>query len=135
MKNQKWIVLLAFIAISTSAFSQVGVVNCDPPGRTVISSASYNGAVLAWTPGENTTNWVIEVGLSGFSPGANRQTNLYYHSILTPTPRIFKGLSGLEMGTNYDLYIRSDCDENGNSIWTGPFTFTTRNYINIDIER
>ena len=34
-------------------------------------------------------------------------------------------LSGLNSYTNYDFYVQAVCDSGSNSIWSGPFSFTT----------
>jgi len=127
MKNQKWIVLLFMIAMSTMAFSQsIGVVECNAPEQATVTAVSFNAVAFTWVPGENTTGWIIEVGPRGFIPGYDHQTNIYYHSISKFAPVVTKWLTGLEMDQVYDVFIRSDCDENGKSQWQGPFTFKTR---------
>ncbi|KAA1243548.1 fibronectin type III domain-containing protein [Aquimarina sp. RZ0] len=70
---------------------------------------------LGWTD-ENSTEWEIEYGLSGF------QINSGTKVLTTTNPYEITGLDSL---TNYDFYIRSTCSEGGESSVIGPISVTT----------
>ena len=75
-------------------------------------SAKYN-----WTELGAANSWEIEYGPSGFAPNSGTTIN----NIIVEHQTI----NGLSPSTDYDWYVRSDCGANGNSIWAGPFSFTT----------
>lgn len=127
MKNQKWIVLLIMVAMSTVGFSQRGVLDCPTPEHTKISQVTTESATLNWAPGEGTTSWVIEVGQVGFTPGSGIHTNLYNFTLMGETPYVSKKLTGLNNNFQYEAYIQTDCGEGGNSEWMGPYSFLTGN--------
>ena len=71
---------------------------------------------LSWTAGGTETSWeVINQVAGGPAPtdvdsGTAASTNPYQISGLTP-------------GTNYEYYVRANCDASGFSIWSGPFAY------------
>lgn len=113
------------LAISTMAYSQAVLSSCEPPMEVTINQITPSSVALNWCPAGRTTNWVVEVGATNFIPGRGQQTNLYYQSISRKTPVVSKNLMSLNHDTYYDLYIKTDCDDNGTSQWIGPFSFKT----------
>ncbi|WP_047546905.1 T9SS type A sorting domain-containing protein [Psychroserpens sp. Hel_I_66] len=43
----------------------------------------------------------------------------------TPTTNVSSG-DVLTLDTDYDIYVQTDCDTDGTSVWAGPFGFTTQ---------
>ena len=75
------------------------------------------------------TNYEIKYGTTGFDVNSagtliSNISDTTYH------------LTGLTVSTTYDIYVRTNCEDNDNSIWAGPFTFTTncqlRTYLTFD---
>lgn len=60
--------------------------------------------------------WQIQYGLSGFTLGTGTTI-----SNITTTSYT---LTGLEIGSTYDWYIRTDCSNGNYSSWVGKITFT-----------
>jgi hypothetical protein len=81
---------------------------------TSVTSTSVN---LEWTAGSNETQWNLEYGPAGFTPGTGTVANA-----VTTNPYAITGLNG---NTAYDFYVQADCGANGTSNMTGPGTFTT----------
>ncbi|WP_205728646.1 choice-of-anchor J domain-containing protein, partial [Flavobacterium sp. J27] len=74
-------------------------------------------ATLNWTSPNTATQWEIEYGPTGFTPGTG--------TIITVTsapPYVLNNLSPL---TNYSFYVRSLCASDNTSSWVGPSNFTT----------
>src|SRR5690606_7768632 len=97
-------------------FMVIAPPTCMPPSALTHTQLSMTSAELSWT--SDGTLFDIEWGLAGFTPTGN------------PTPD-FQGvgssviLTGLTVDTNYQYYVRRDCgDEDGTSMWVGPYTFS-----------
>ena len=86
----------------------------SPTALTAV--ATSNGATLSWTENGTATDWEVEVGPAGFAPtGTATHPN-------TTNPTI---LTGLTPSTSYEYYVRSVCSPSDQSIWKGPFAFST----------
>lgn len=90
---------------------------CDQPLDLNANSITSESANLTWTNGSFETLWDIEYGVQGFQLGTGTQvlgvnTNPYT-------------LSGLDVATNYQYFVRAVCTGNVPSAWSGPFSFTT----------
>ncbi len=86
-----------------------------PPANITFSNIEDVSANVAWTQAGSPNSWDIEILTSGGTPTGtptyNTTTNPY-------------GFTGLTASTAYDVYMRADYT-GGNSVWVGPFTFTT----------
>ncbi len=93
------------------------IPSCLPPTSLTVTNITSASADLGWTENGTATVWDIEWGTSGFTP--------------TGTPNIVAtttnphNLTGLTSNTAYSFYVRSSCGTNGESTWSGPFSFTT----------
>lgn len=94
-------------------FNQVA---CNAPSNLSANNITTTTAELTWDTNSNNTNWNIEYGITGFTPG-----NGTLISSISNNPY---QLSGLTPSTIYDFYIQSNCN-NSESGWTGPYTFST----------
>ncbi len=94
------------------------LLTCPSPsafGGIVLSSDSIS---LSWMPGDSSeTEWLIEYGVSGFTPGTGMQMSVFGSPADTVT--------GLMGATDYDFYLQGVCDVADSSFWIGPITFTT----------
>jgi hypothetical protein len=89
------------------------------PKPLALSAATANtSATLGWNGPENATEWDVEFGLEGFSPtGIPTYAGILIESLT---------LIELESLTDYEFYVRADCDVDGESGWSGPFEFSTK---------
>jgi large repetitive protein len=95
------------------------VSRCLAPTRLgVVGTPTATGANLTWTENNSATAWEIEVVKATDTPTGSGQS----YSGELPYPA-----TGLESSTVYNFYVRSKCQADGtnNSVWAGPFTFTT----------
>ncbi len=88
---------------------------CPSPTNLTATNITQTSATLSWVAG-GASNWDLEYGLSGFTPGSGTQ-------IHTTIPSYT--VSGLTSGMGYDFYVRSTCGLGYASSWAGPYTFTT----------
>ena len=93
---------------------------CIPPSGLAAINITTTDAQLSFVSGSTGGSYTIVYGPTGFNlnggAGGTPLTNTF-----SPT-----GLSGLTPGTSYDFYVRRDCGNGDLSVFTGPFTFTTR---------
>ena len=74
---------------------------CDAPENLVVSGVTNHAATLSWDEGGNETEWQVYV----FPEGANLASATPYPVQNNPTLT----LSGLEVGTRYNVYVRAVC--------------------------
>ncbi|MDD3876082.1 MAG: choice-of-anchor J domain-containing protein [Bacteroidales bacterium] len=86
------------------------------PGTITSTNPTLNSIDLAWTEWVPASQWQIEYGLSGFTPGSGTLV------IANSNPST---LSGLNASSTYQAYVRSICAPGDTSVWRGPFTFST----------
>jgi hypothetical protein len=92
-------------------------VACPQPSALAASSITASSANLSWNIGCSETMWDVHVTTSGSGAPTGTPSNPDVSSPFS--------VSGLVPGTVYEFYVRADCQTNGTSLWTGPFTFTT----------
>ena len=89
--------------------------SCLAPSDIVFSEIGTDSVVVEWTENGDAVDWVIEYGMSGFTPGTGTIVNT------TDNPDT---LTGLDQNTEYDVYVWSDCGS-GDLSDTISGTFTT----------
>ena len=91
---------------------------CLAPTSLIATNITANSVDLGWTENGSSTIWDIEWGTTGFTPTGTP-------TIVGTTTNPYS-LTGLVADTSYSFYVRADCGStNGQSIWSGPFNFTT----------
>ncbi|WP_040254530.1 fibronectin type III domain-containing protein, partial [Psychroserpens mesophilus] len=120
-------VLLRFAFASDGSVQDEGVgfdtvnifeVTCLEPSGITISNITDITADITWTPGGTETDWEVVVQTAG--------TGAPTGSGLATTANNPYSVSGLTAITDYEVYVRSDC--NGEfSPWVGPINFRTFN--------
>lgn len=89
-------------------------VVCASPTGIAVSSITENSASVSWT--ESGSNFSIQYGVDGFTLGSGTIVN----SISSPY-----NFSSLNSGTDYSFYIKKYCTSPNESVWAGPYSFTT----------
>ena len=89
--------------------------SCPKPKNVVLSNIGGTSVQVAWTSG-GATNWQIEYGPTGFTPGSGTLINV------SNNPFTIGGLAG---NTTYDVYVRDSCGPINFSPWAQKETFTT----------
>ncbi len=90
---------------------------CAAVTAPTIANVLDTQAELGWTAGGTETQWIIEYGPTGFTPGTGTSVTT------TTNPYVLTGLTG---STAYDFYVASDCGAQGTGMPVGPVTFVTQ---------
>ncbi len=88
---------------------------CQPPLDITLDSVVMHTASLSWTD-NGSVSYQIQYGPVGFTPGSGTTVN-------TTTNHVT--LTNLPFETQYDVYLRGNCDGVHISNWNGPFHFTS----------
>ena len=72
-----------------------------------------------WEDINNTNEFDVEYGAPGFTVGSGNEIG---SQVATDT---VTSITGLDPNTSYDIYVRADCGNDGQSNWFGPLTVTT----------
>lgn len=91
---------------------------CPQPTNFALVQASLIDAEFSWTAGGSETQWQIQYGPQGFTPGTGTFVNV------TTNPFT---LTNLTPNTFYQAYIRAICTAGDSSYWTPPVSFNTFN--------
>ena len=81
---------------------QFTLLTCPAPENLVATSTSAHSISANWDAGA-ATSWIVEYGVSGFTPGLGTSVGTATNSIT---------LTGLAPVTSYDIYVRSVCSAN-----------------------
>ena len=87
---------------------------CFKP-TAIASTASTTSSITGWTTG-GATNWQIEYGAPGFTPGTG--------TIVNATTNPFT-VTGLNPSSFYDFWLRDSCSATDLSDWAGPYSAST----------
>ncbi len=90
--------------------------NCLVSTNLSAFNITNSGASVTWTPGGSASNWLVQYGTSGFTPGTGT---------FVATANDTVNLSGLLAQTKYDVYVQDSCGINNTSVLLGPISFTT----------
>jgi len=93
------------------------VPDCLTPTDLEVADITNNSVNLSWTAGGTETDYeyVIQDAGTGEPTGAG----------IAVTGATTVTVNTLTAATDYEIYVRSNCDANGFSAWVGPETFTT----------
>jgi gliding motility-associated-like protein len=86
-------------------------VSCPQPTAVTSVSTSLTEATVSWTENGSATQWEIIVSPSPSTPPTAASTGI----IVNSNPA---NLSGLTVGTFYDVYVRALCGPGDNSTWS-----------------
>jgi dienelactone hydrolase len=92
---------------------------CNPPLGLNASNITATSADISWNPSGSESLWNIELGATGFIPGAGAAITTYNSINSNPF-----SLSGLSASTTYEFYVQADCGGEL-STWAGPFQFSS----------
>jgi len=104
MKKLLLLILLVF------SFSR-SQAQCPPITQMSYSGYTGTSVVIEWNAVGTPTFWEIEYGIHGFTQGTGVLVTMFN----TPFT-----IAGLSTNTTYDVYIRSVCNQNQVSAFTGP---------------
>jgi hypothetical protein len=91
---------------------------CTDPTALIANNVDNDSAEISWTAGGSETEWEIEYGTTGFTPGAGT-------IVADNDSSLGETLSGLTASTTYDVYVTAICGPGDESNQVGPQSFTT----------
>ena len=97
-------------------------ISCPAPTALTLDNATITDVTVNWLAGAQETEWEVEVGPAGFTPGTGTEVGTATVGATMAT------VGGLTDSTAYDVYVRANCDPgtaNDSSSWTGPLSFTS----------
>jgi hypothetical protein len=94
------------------------VAGCGSPYALHTTLISSNSAMLNWSSGEEAISWDVLWGVSGFDPQSEG-------TLIENLSATQHQLAGLNAVSGYDFYVKSNCDDELSSAWSGPASFTT----------
>ena len=87
----------------TSAAYNLAVGEADAPSDSYMEDITDNGGQVSWNANGDETEWNVEWGLPGFTPGTGTEIGS------TQAMDTFAIITGLDGNTNYDVYISANC--------------------------
>lgn len=92
---------------------------CPDPSNLVTTWIDNDSVIFTWDAGYLESNWNVEVGAVGFTPGTGTATFTGTSIVAGDTA------AGLTQVNDYEIYIQADCGAGDMSSWIGPVTVTT----------
>ena len=99
---------------------------CPEISGATITNVNSNSADITWAASNTETSWEIVVQEAGTGEPTEAGSTTTANNPYTATD--------LEATTPYEVYIRSNCESNGFSNWTGPYNFTTTIQTAFDVD-
>lgn len=99
------------------------VIGCPEPLYLTVDDIKAQQLSLSWTDASNASSWEYFIQPKGQAPPTSNGTL---------TNQIQNTISSDQLGhqlqpnTDYDIYVRTICENGSYSIWTGPQSITTR---------
>lgn len=115
---------MGYVNIGFDNFKIAEPPTCNAPTSLAASNITTSSASLSFN-GLGGNTFIVEYGNTGFTPGTAATAGVGGTVITTNSSPV--ALSGLLVGTNYDVYVRQDCtsDGNGYSANSSKAIFTT----------
>ncbi len=95
----------------------IDINSCPSPTNLATTNITQSSANSSWTSNGTGSNWILEYGISGFTPGSGT---------LVSTASPSYNYSSLSGSTSYDWYVQEICGMGDTSLWSGPSAFSTQ---------
>jgi len=94
------------------------IPTCPQPTAVSLVNADLNTATIQWLAGGSETEWQIEYGPVGFTPGTG--------TFVTTTSNPYT-ITSLAQNSFFTAYVRGICTPGDSSYWAGPISWNTYN--------
>lgn len=95
-------------------------IACPDPTNLATTWVDNDSVIVTWSAGYLESDWNVELGLAGFTPGTGAE--IYAGTASTVATDT---IGNLDQITDYDVYVQADCGGGDFSEWIGPVSFTT----------
>ncbi|MBO4489252.1 MAG: fibronectin type III domain-containing protein, partial [Bacteroidales bacterium] len=85
------------------------IPSCPKPTHVTVTTVDQSSLSVSWQAGGSETNWNLEYGPAGFTPGSGTTIS----NASNPTT-----ITGLSASTSYDVYVQADCGSGDLSYWS-----------------
>jgi hypothetical protein len=92
---------------------------CPQPTHITVDNVTENSVTLSWMENGSASNWVIEYGPHGFTPGSGTTAAANTNPFT---------IDNLASAVTYDFYVKADCGGGDESPLTGPVAATPGSY-------
>ncbi|MFK7784402.1 MAG: T9SS type A sorting domain-containing protein [Crocinitomicaceae bacterium] len=92
---------------------------CPQPTSLMLAGSDLTSATFSWNPGSTETEWAMEYGAPGFTPGTGTSSIV--------TNNLNETVTGIPTGMFYEMYVRASCTPGDTSFYVGPIAFNTFN--------
>lgn len=100
------------------------LTNCLNPVNLNVTEIHETNARLNFTESRVATQWEIEVGPYGFTPGTNTYIQTYIYTLANNNYSYV--MTGLQPGVFYDVYMRALCGAGEVSLWSPKTSFLSQ---------
>jgi hypothetical protein len=92
--------------------------SCLAPGTLGVSITSTTTATLNWLAAGSEIDFTYEYGTTGYIQGTEQIGGMAVVGMSSGD------ITGLTVGTDYEFYVQSNCGADGDSVFSGPFSWT-----------
>ncbi len=92
---------------------------CPQPTHITVDNVTESSVTLGWNENGSASNWVIEYGPQGFTPGTGTTAAANTNPFM---------VDNLASAVTYDFYVKADCGGGDESLLTGPVAATPGSY-------
>ena len=92
---------------------------CPQPTHLNVDNVTESSVTLSWTENGTTSDWIIEYGPQGFTPGTGTEVQANSNPFT---------VDNLSAAVAYQFYVKADCGAGDESPLTGPVTATPGSY-------
>ncbi|MFO8066035.1 MAG: S8 family serine peptidase [Bacteroidales bacterium] len=92
--------------------------SCPQPINLAAEDITSESAVITWDAAGDEAQWDLLYGNNGFDPE-------HQGTLVSGLPSTSYLIEGLEVFSNYQVYVRADCGDGDVSLWSGPLNFST----------
>ena len=96
------------------------IPDCPRPTHLSVTNVTENSVTLGWTENGSASNWVIEYGPQGFTPGSGTEVQVSTNPYT---------VDNLASAVTYSFYVKADCGGGDESPLAGPVSATPGSYI------
>ena len=86
-------------------------VACPTVSGLTVTNETINQIDISWTTGSTEGAWNIEWGTAGYTPGTGTEIGADNSGVTTYS------ITGLNISTDYDIYVQANCAGDGTSTW------------------